>query len=102
MVKTGEIRTAAETYNSDAMHVLVERVATEGIDGCIDDDAVLTVKINMRHVALYGNKSPSHQQNLIAALSAIDNGLHPYDDKGALSVLLANAAIADAKLKSGM
>lgn len=101
MVTTSEIRAAAERYDSDALRELIARSESEGIEGADSEDGYLTIKINMRHVALYGEKSTPHQQNLIASMIALEAGMHPYDHPESRSVLFANAAIAKAKLEAG-
>lgn len=98
MVTLLAIKTAAQTYQSDVLRALIDRAESEGIEGCDSEDVYLTIKLNMRHVAMYAEKSPAHQQNLIASIAALEKGLHPYDDQDAKSTLFANAAIAKAKL----
>lgn len=94
-----QIKQAAMSFDSEKLRELIEVIAKQGISGA-SQEVVVELKIAMRHVALYGEKSPAHQQNLIAMLGALERGNHPYDDAEAMGTLLANAAIAKAKLES--
>lgn len=99
MITINQIRQALTDKDYASLRTLHDHAKLKGIENC-DAEQLSTLNLAIIHCALYGDSSQGHLRGLNAMLDAIERGNHPYDDIIAKSVLLSDAAIAQAQINA--
>lgn len=98
-VKISEIRTALRDRNYLALLELYSLAKVEGIQNC-DEYKACSAGLAILEVSMFQETSQGHIRILEAILDALERGNHPFDDLETLSVIGAEAVIAEAQLKA--
>lgn len=100
MVTLNEIRIALKDKKWDALRALHGRAKGEGMEGCDAPEKLSTVNLAVLECSMFKGTSPGHERTLVAMMDALERGKHPFDDAEASSVMLADAAIAQAQINA--